>query len=144
MAGVKVRIDEQEANRLDALLRGKEVLLRDGTKGRVARITKGGIQLLLPTKRGVHPYPLYNSFATGGLKFIEGVCQQEMVRVLRKAAAKEGVTPSAELRAEPSASRKPRVSQVDVPTNVRLACFFKNADEERLREHMVRVGLEGF
>ena len=140
MAKQKARIDQREANRLNNLFKGKTVITRQGGEGRVTRVTRGGIQVYFATSKTTRPYPLREAFNTGELRFKESALQGEMMRSLRGTARVGGLTPPA---TEQSAG-EPRVSAVNVPDNVRLVCFFKNADDDKYLSHMKRVGLEGF
>lgn len=114
----------------------KTVITRQGGEGRVTRVTRGGIQVYFATSKTTRPYPLRKAFNTGELRFKESALQGEMMRSLRGTARVGGLTPPV---AEP-ASREPRVSAVNVPDNVRLVCFFKNADDDKYLSHMKRVG----
>lgn len=144
MAKRRVRLGEFETRRLNSLLIDEAVVTDDGLEGRVICITKGGIQVLLSSRHSVHPFPLYESFVSGKLRFKEKSCQEEMLHSLYEAARSVGVTTPLEAEQAAKEPSEPHVSNVDVPGNVRLVCFFKNMDEEKYLFHMRHVGLKGF
>ena len=144
MAKQRVRLGKFEVSRLNNLLIDEAVVTDDGLEGRVTRITKGGIQVLLSPGHGVHPFPLYDSFVSGKLRFKQQAYQEEMLHSRYEAAKSVGIQTPLEKEQAARESDKPFVSQLDVPGNIRLTLFFKNMDEEKYLFHMKRVGLKGF
>lgn len=140
----KVRLSDFEANRLNNLLNDEIVVTNDGLEGRVTKITRGGIQVLLSARRSIHPFPLYDSFVSGKLRFKESACQEEMLHSLYEAARSVGVTTPPEAEQAAKELSEPHVNNIDVPGNVRLVCFFKNVDQDKYSFHMKHVGLKGF
>lgn len=140
----RVRLEEREANRLHSILADEPIIARDGSEGRVTAITKGGIQVLFSGTRSTRPYPLYDSFVKGELRFRSKGCQEEMLHSLYEAARAAGVATPPEIEQASKEPSTPVVSQVDVPGNVRLILFFKNVSEERYLFHMKHVGIAGF
>jgi len=94
MAKKKVRIDEWEANRLNDLLKDKTIVTKKGHEGRVTRITRGGIQVHLPNSKTIRPYPIYDPFISGDLRFKEKVCQNEMLKLLQTLALIANMLPT--------------------------------------------------
>ena len=140
----KIRIDGREANRLNELLKGKAVVTRSNGEGRVERVSRGGIQVYLLKRKTIHAYPIYQSFVSGEVRLKESVYQEEMLRCLSEVASPTPSKPLPKAEQVTVEPVSPRVSHVDVPGNVRLVCFFKNADVDKYLAHMRRVGLKGF
>ena len=144
MAKKKIRIDEREANRLNELLKGRAVVTRSNGEGRVKRVSRGGIQVYLLKRKTIRAYPIYQSFVSGEVKFKESIYQEEMLRCLSEVASPTPSKPLPQVEQVTVEPIAPRVSYVDVPGNVRIVCFFKNADVDKYLAHMKRVGLKGF
>ena len=144
MAKAKVRLSEEEAKRLNGLFKDEIVITTDFGEGRVAQITKGGIQVFIKGRQTVHPFPIYDALTGGSVRFKENAYQEEMLQSLYEAAKAAGVRTPQEIEQAEKEADKPHVSNIDVPRNVRFVCFFKNVDEDRYLFHMKHVGLKGF
>ena len=135
----KVRLGVSEANRLNKLLVGRQIRSAKGRRGRVHKITKGGIQVRYDDSREIHTYSLYDTIINENLWLTDPASQDELRSAILKATEQDAPP-------KPAAPTPKEITpqDIDVATNVKVVCFFRGVAQEQYLYHMALLSLDGF